>query len=332
MPDKQDTLSAFVDPAQTAEPKWEPPPWPEDCPEPGFYPGIPFDEYLSWPAINSSALKLGYQVSPKHMKAVIDGDLIVDSRAMKFGRAMHLRLLEPKDYKSLLIASPCNAIIASGKREGEPCGKTGRFVDEDTGEWVCGTHHTKNDDLVEPKEYVTEEESGRIETIAREVVAHPVVNLLRQHGGSEVSIVWSEDGLPAKARLDKLIIDAACPDTVLDLKKGRPCKLTDDALQRSIREYFLDGQAWWYSHGVHVLRPDKTPPLWAWCFMEDGPPFDIRPIWASAAMLEVGRCKISRALQSYRWCLQTGEWPGYASDIQELSPSDWERKQFGIGG
>ncbi len=193
---------------------------------------------------------------------------------------------------------------------------------------------------MEPANSITQEEAERIELAVAEVFRHPVVDLLRRNGGSEVSIIWSEDGLPAKARIDKYAPDTqweingelvVC-DVLVDIKKGRACKLTDDDLRRAIREYFWDGQAAWYCRGVKALRPDKPTPLWAWLFIEDSPPFDCRPLWADAIMAEIGRAKMQTAFDAYRWCLQSGEWPGYCSEIEELSPANWEAKAFGLGG
>ncbi len=326
----EETLGAFLLPKDAEpEPEWEPPPWPDDCPKPGFYPGVPFDEYRAWRAANSSALKLGYQVSPKHMLAAINGELDTDSRARKFGRAIHTRLLEPASYKdSIQIAPPCCTPIKSGDRAGEPCGKASRFRDDDEN-WYCGTH-AKGMDAVEPPDCITEEEAGRIERSVAEVFKHKVVGMVRQHGGCEVSMVWERDGLPCKGRLDKLIIDSNCPDTILDVKKGRSCKLTDSEVRKSIREYGWEAQAWWYRSGVKVLRPDKTAPLFAWVFLEDSPPFDVRPLWASSRMLEIGRAKATTAWDMYLRCVQSGEWPGYCTDIDELEPDDWELKRYSL--
>jgi hypothetical protein len=325
-----DPLGAFLPPETM--PDWKPPLWPDDCPDAGsiIY-DASYEEYRSWPAVNASALKLGYHVSPKHMRAAINGELDSDSRARKFGRAIHTRLLEPAAYKeSVLIATPCQAILSGGKREGELCGVAGRYRDPKSGEWFCGKHLAE--DMTEPADYVSEEEAARIERAVAEVFRHEVVNLIRQHGGCEVSIVWERDGLPCKARLDKLIADANCPDTVLDVKKGQPCKLTDAALRKSIRQYGWDFQAAWYRSGVKAVRPDRDKPLFAWVFLEDGPPFDVRPVWASSRMLEVGRIKVNRAWDVYLACVQHDLWPGYCTDIEELDPDPWEIERYGVGG
>lgn len=321
-----DTLAAFV-PLDDDGDQWKPPPWPNECPR-GFCFSVSYEVYSSWPAVNSQALKIGYQVSPKHMRAVLDGHFGTDdSGDRRFGRAEHCRVLEPARYRErFLIAEPCQAPIKTGQRAGSPCGCTSSHYDAAADAWYCGTH--KPATAQTPTDYVSAADAERIERSVAEIFGHKVVRLLRQHGGREVSIVWERDGLPCKARLDKLIRGAACPDTVVDLKKCQPCKATDYALQRSIRDYGWDIQAAWYVDGVERLTGSR--PLFAWIFVEDREPFDVRPVWASQAMLAVGKAKADRAWQTYLHCLQTGHWPGYCEDIEELNPTEGEMKRFGV--
>ena len=39
--------------------------------QPGMYPGVPFKEYLQWPALSQSRLK-GFEKSPMHGKYAMD--------------------------------------------------------------------------------------------------------------------------------------------------------------------------------------------------------------------------------------------------------------------
>lgn len=321
------TLGSFVPPNEPeAVEHWNTPPWPDRCPKPGIYPAVPFEEYLAWPATTREVLRLCHDVTPKHAKALMDGELPdSDTKDRKFGRGTHCRLLEPDQFaKRFQVATPCFESIASGKRKGQLCGHAGRF--ERGGVWYCGQH--RPDGAEEPPEYLTSEQVAAIERVREAVFLHKVVRILRTFGGCEMSLVWERDGLPCKARLDKLIHKAKCPDTILDLKKIQPKAGTDFALRKAIREYRYDIQAYWYTDGAERLTGDKF--RFAWVFTEDGPPFDVRPVWASPAMLEVGRCKVNAAWRTYLHCVQTGEWPGYCEDIEQLDPDDWEMKRYGI--
>ena len=63
---------------------------------------------------------------------------------------------------------------------------------------------------------------------------------------------------------------------------------------------------------------------------QEAEPFDVRPLWASKAMLELGEIKSRRAFELYKHCVETGHWPGYCEDIEDLDPADWECKRYGI--
>ncbi len=321
-----DSIASFVDLPADAEPFA--PEWPAECPAPGIY-DVPYEDYRAWPAINASALKIGYYVSAKHMKAAIDGLLDTDSRARKFGRAVHSRLLTPDLFrKEFLIAERCQVPVASGPRKGDPCGNWGRAFDPEFRAWFCGTHAKAHSEATEPAEYIDGDEAAALERMVASVFAHKVVKLLRAHGGCETSVIWNRDGFACKARFDKWIRGAACPDTLVDLKKCQSQKADDRSVQKSIRDYGWDLQAAWYTEGAE--QASGTRPLFAWAFLEDGEPFDVRPLWASAAMLEVGTIKMRTAFDTYKHCVEAGHWPGYCEDIEDLDPEPWECKRYGI--
>ena len=320
-----ETLGAFYVPPDEPEP-WKPPPWPKDCPEPGIIEGASYEEYASWPAINASALKHGSELSPKHMRqSVLSG---TDTPARKFGRAVHCRLLEPDTFaKRFLIAKPCCQPLKSGERKGDPCGLSGGFMDDDEN-WYCGKHKPKDREVKTPVDFITQAEAAKIEEMAKAVYAHPSVALMRQHGGCEVSLVWDRDGLPCKARLDKLIDAESCPTTILDLKKVAAYNIDRPSLKSSIANYYYDAQAYWYRDGVK--RVTGKDAHFVWLFAEDGPPYDVCPLRASPRWLETGRCRAESALQTYRLCLERGEWPGVASDIEDSEPPKYLMQRYGI--
>jgi hypothetical protein len=330
---KPETLPSFYVPDDDAASEWTPAPWPDRCPEPGIYHDIPFEEYRRWPAITREVLRYCYEVTPKHAKAYIDGELPdKDTKDRRGGRAIHCLLLEPDRWaERFLVASPCCEPIASGKRKGQPCNKTGRFyldpLHDEPALWYCGVH--KHEDAAEPHDYISEEQWAGLSRIRAAVFGHNVVKVLRTLGGCEVSLVWERDGLPCKCRLDKMIDRNDCPRTIIDLKKIKPAKGTDKALQKAIGEHRYDVQAYWYTEAAKQLT--GTPFRFIWIYHEDGPPFDVRPVWATPKRLEVGRCKVNRAWRIYLHSLQGNEWPGYTDDIDVLEPEDWELKRYGIG-
>jgi hypothetical protein len=303
--------------------EWKPPPWPEGLRKPGVYDGEPWEEYASWKAMNSTALKHLIDLSPKHARHAMTNR--TDSRDRRFGRAEHALLLEgPEAFaRRFLVACGCQAVLKSGARKGEPCGLTGAVYDGSA--WYCGKHAPEG--ATEPEDYVTAEQYERMQRAIEAVYAHPAVKLIRQHGGTEVSVVWERDGLPCKARLDKLILDAKCPDTILDVKKCQAFGIARHDLEASIVRYGWDVQARFYRDGVEAVTGKRCD--FIWLFVEDGPPYDVCPLRASKRWMEVGRCRLNRAWQAWKWCIQTDTWPGVAVDIQDSDPPKWLSKRYG---
>ncbi len=323
-PRDPDTIKAFV---TVEDPEPFSPPWPDECPAAGFHADEPYETYRAWPAANSTALKEGYQVTAKRMRAALDGLIGGDSKPRKFGRAVHARLLEPEAYKTrFLLAGDCEAILKSGPRKAEPCGKAAGFYDGEA--WYCGMHQKAYPGAVEPEEYVSQQEAENIERIVVAVKSHEAVRLLRQRGGCELSFVWERDGFACKGRGDKIILDVPkCNDTIIDIKKMQSGKGDTHSLQTSIRTYAWDMQAAFYCSGVEALtgrRPD-----FRWVFVEDNIPFDVCVVPLTKAMREVGRCKVNTAFETYKRGVEYNQWPGYGDDYVDVEPADWERKRYG---
>ncbi|MFH1602776.1 MAG: PD-(D/E)XK nuclease-like domain-containing protein [Pseudomonadota bacterium] len=302
--------------------EWTPPPWPEDCPPPGVY-HIGMAAYQRIPAANASSLKLGLQYSALHMRETLGGRLHRDSAALRFGRAVHCRLLEPATFQeSWPVVGPCEALLKSGARQDQPCGANGAAQD-DAGHWYCGKHlpgaHTKPDD------YVTPSEAASIKQMAASIYDHEVVKLLRSHGGCEVTLIWERDGLPCKARLDKLIDD---PLTVVDLKTTAFGGGTGRAIKWAVSEYQYDLSAAWYCDAVKAVTGNRAS--FFWVFAEKESPYAVAAAPLKPAMREVGRMKTNRAWAMYLHGVKTGEWPGYG--VVAVDPSDWEIKAYGLEG
>ena len=62
-------LSAFIDDDVQEENFTVP--WPKDLPKPGLHHDVSFDDYLKWPAISQSTLKVGREISWLHCKTIL---------------------------------------------------------------------------------------------------------------------------------------------------------------------------------------------------------------------------------------------------------------------
>jgi exodeoxyribonuclease VIII len=293
-------------------------------PEPGVYQGIAFDTYRAWDALNISTL-LWATCSMEHVKACLDGvieDTVTDAK--QFGSALHCRVLEPDEFAVRYAIVPgCQAKLKSGKNAGEDCGARASYRTAD-GLYMCGKHAPP--DAEEPDNIITPEQHARLEAINAKVRAHPVVKLIRQHGGFECSIVWERSGILCKARLDKWITGAKCPDTVLDLKKVQLGGASDEAFSRAIKNYHYHMKAAWYADAAKSMN--GIDPVFVWLAVEEKPPYGVNVMCCDADTMQIGRYMNEQVFERYRLCLEKGEWPGYCNDIHLGGLPDYEKRNF----
>jgi PDDEXK-like domain of unknown function (DUF3799) len=312
----------------------EPPEWPKDLPKPGFYHGVPFDEYLSWPAVSQSVLKIGIGVSWLHARAILDGKISnKETQSLIFGKAMHAYLFDRKSFEiDFQIAKSCSAKITSGRNSGKECGKRGSFKAE-SGEWYCGIH-ARGRDAVRVTSSITVSDYKSIVSLADQVRSSDAYAIMRARGGAEVSIICDFDGYPFKARLDSYAEPQVHPTTgklmspiILDGKKVSAQRITEHDLQRSIREYGYDFQAAAYCRVVRTIT--QKQPAFYWAFFEDSYPNEIVVRQAAREYLQIGDAKFNRAWEDYKLCMQHDYWPGCDSVVTSpLAPPDWEIRKY----
>lgn len=290
-----------------------------DIPPAGIHHDVSFGDYAMWPALNFSTLKWA-AVSQEHLKASLDGEIEDDeTKARKFGRAVHCRLLEPERYtREFLVACPCQGI----KKDGDVCGNTASRYDPEQG-WFCGVHGKK---LSEPDNYISESDAEGIERIAAKVRGHDVVKLFKIAGGFEASIVWEpRPGIQGKARLDKLINNGKVCG-VADLKKTQLGKGGWSEFQRAIVNYHYHVQAAWYVDAAKQHLGLTTDPFFWWVSIEEKSPHSVGVFQADAEMIAAGREIYNEWLNKFEASMRDNSWPGYGSDIQMMSLPVWLKR------
>jgi exodeoxyribonuclease VIII len=288
-----------------------------ECPEPGVYEGVSFETYRSWQAMNAGTLVEGL-VSMRRLRAKLDGLLPdSDSPSMRFGRAVHARLLEPDEF---VTRFPTVTKCQAKTEKGGDCRNLGRFLD-DAG-WWCGTH--KPDEAWEPADFITEDEADRIERIKASAFAHREIREIRRFKGAEVSIVFDLCGVRCKARLDKLIRDGG--GFVLDVKTfGKP--ITEAAWQRQVVDLAYHLKASFYLSAVKAAT-GLAADFWH-IVCETSPPFDVAAIRLTDFDRQVGTFEVKRLLESYRRCCESGEWPGaYPELVTHVGLPAWKAKEY----
>lgn len=293
--------------------------------EPRIIHDLTFAEYQALPGLNSSTLKWG-TVSMKHLKCAVDGLMDAeDSRDRKFGRAVHCRILEPERYKQdVLIAGRCSARLKSGKNKGELCGNQGSVMYN--GVWYCNTKGHAIAEATAPEEFVSKDESKRIEDMAASLHEHEVMQLFRREGWSEVSVTWQASGLDCKARLDKFTLNGPM---ILDIKKCQVGRGDNEQCSKSILNYGWHRQAAMYVDAVAACGHPGAE--FVWVFIEDGPPYDVNVIKADAETLSIGRFEYRQILDNWKISNRQEKYSGYVYSLQRIVEGGlpgWYRRQY----
>lgn len=289
-----------------------------------LYRNMPFDEYVAIPAINASALKGVGGISPAHLRSYLNGEIErSDSDDMRFGRAMHCAAIEPDELDARFpVTTTCSGL----KKDGNPCSVGGSYLRD--GKWYCGTH--KGEGYTEPSEYLTPDESRRIGTLIDRLKQSPVNSLLARPGFSEVVIVWEFSGFTLKTRIDRLSVEPS-RITIIDLKKCRVGRATDDLIRKECHDRRYDIQAAINSWGVRAIYGDEIVPEFYLLFIEDDYPFGSNVLMAEQYEIDFALKDIRNQLIRYRACEKSGRFYSYINVIDEphrgILPT-WEAKKL----
>lgn len=296
-------------------------------PKAGVYPGMSFEEYLSIPYPSSSSIKIGHNVSMRHMRACIDGVLEdKDTHARRFGRALHAKILEPQRFaKEFLIAAPCCGLIGSGDRKGQECGKASKRQNPETGKWYCKTHGKGLEDATG---IISEGDLAEINGAGKSLESNPIVSSLRQVGFAEYTVIAEVEGVLVKARYDYYSMSYRGQRLIVDIKKFASMKGSEEELQTAIRNYEYDLQAALYRevHRQHF----GSDALFMWLFVEDKTPHEVVPKFLSSPGERIGTAKYGSTLRRWSECVEWDQYPGYGSEPAEIFPADWEMKKYGV--
>jgi hypothetical protein len=190
---------------------------------------------------------------------------------------------------------------------------------------------------VETRTTLAAEDYAAVLGMAQSLQDHPAVRALRWFAQPTPGQAYNEasyycdalpllGGLPAKARLDRVIVDrAAGRVSVLDLKS------TDDAsplkFQRKAMDLGYDVQAAVYSHFAE-LAYDLPVDFYFLC-VEKRAPYCAAIYQASADLIAGGRRKATEAARTltYLKTLPEGSaWPSYGGgEVMQLEPPGWAR-------
>lgn len=143
------------------------------------------------------------------------------------------------------------------------------------------------------------------------------------HGKSEVTAVWEEDGVYLRARYDRLILDPSFFADVWDWKTTG-VGVDPDSLIRIIIDKGYHIQAAHYLRGLRKLCPQYAGRLtFTLAFVETEPPYAVRIVPIREGFLSIGNRLLDHAIADWRQCLATNVWPDHSGNSLTLTPPTW---------
>jgi hypothetical protein len=144
------------------------------------------------------------------------------------------------------------------------------------------------------------------------------ISLTIPERANEVVAIWQEPGLWLRAMMDSY----AFP--YIDDLKTTEASLDRASLERQIANLNYDLSAAFYIRGMEALFPELKGKLkFRWIFVEAKPPHELRVMEASGMTLEIGARKVQFAIDKWRACMASGEWPGYPKGTQTAFLPSW---------
>jgi len=296
----------------------------------GWHSKLSMDLYLADPGVSSSILKLQGE-APALAKAALDRTLDNgDTQASMEGELIHTALLEPDDLEArYVVGGDCEAELGSGLRKGQACGAAGHAIHPDVG-WVCGRHGAKH--LDPPRQVVVNSAQMRMAFAIRDnalipgrPLHHPAAKqLLQQAGEAELTGIFTdpETGERGRIRLDRwLELGWSLDVKTVDVGRGHANKFVRHAWNRGMHV-----QQGWYRHGAHVL--DREVARHVILVAERGYPYLVQPYLLPPELVTAGEQEALANLRALAHCRETGEWPGYSTELVELELLGWQKAQL----
>lgn len=133
-------------------------------------------------------------------------------------------------------------------------------------------------------------------------------------GKSEVSAVWLDGGVWCRSRFDRL-----GSDVIFDYKTTESA--APEAVIRQIGAMSYDVQAEFYRRGAKAITGRDHQ--FVFLFQEISPPYACTWAALSNAYVEIAEAKVVRAIDTWRQCITSNQWPSYSQEVHYAEPPAW---------
>lgn len=136
-------------------------------------------------------------------------------------------------------------------------------------------------------------------------------------GKPEQTVIWDEGKTRIRTRPDWLSDGAS---QIIDYKST--ALISPSAWMRASVGNGYDVQDALYRRGIEAVTGKR--PDFVFMVQETTAPYCVYFVKLSAALQEIGRIKVERALAIWSACMKSGNWPGYPTEIMEAEATQWQ--------
>lgn len=302
-----------------------PSPYPD--PEPGIYRHLPEHVYHGDPRwaglVSSSKLKVLAFQTPEDLRWQMDHPAEGDTDFTAFGSAFHAAVLQPERVDELVAIAPFDATPRTKVAKAE----LAEFEAANAGKAILRPWKQVHD-------------LALLDEMVRRVNAHPTASVWLD-GERELTIVVEINGVMVKIRGDALPRFGG----PTDLKSTRSAHPNNFRRQGHDLGYHIQGGL--YRRVVRIAVEQQLPIHdWAgdggtlgaldieldtvtdfrFVAVERSWPPKITCASLAETDLELGERLVDKALDDWRYCNETGDWPGYPTSPQVIAFPMWARK------
>lgn len=143
------------------------------------------------------------------------------------------------------------------------------------------------------------------------------------HGEPEQTMVWNEDGIYCRARLDWR------PNTgrIFPDYKSTAASADPDLWQRTMYGMGADIQAAFYLRGIKALKLCDRPE-WRFVVQENYKPFALSVIGLAPGALDLADRQVERAIAIWSECRRENRWPGYPTRTCWIDAPEWHEAKL----
>lgn len=266
--------------------------------EAGLYYDIPEAEYHAHPAISASGLKILATKTPRHFQHLYLEDGLKESKALEFGKAAHMALLEPERFAgSYAVAPECDRRTKEGKA------LYAAFLEQ-----------------YADAEHVSHANMQIIDSMRHSLSQKIAASAVLSDGHAEVSMFAEIDGIQVRGRADWITNTGI----IVDIKTAQDA--SESGFERDAYKYGYHIQAWLYRKLYQAITGNWIP--FVFLVIEKDAPHCVQVFTASDEMLALGELQGMAALEKYRYCTQHNRYDGYSDMIVPLGIPAYAMKQL----